>query len=445
MTESKAANKRAKDQNLFRQKVIDRLRSPEQMDLLMTITDRKSWFALIGFSIVVVITVIWAFLGTIPKTVNAQGILLNRGGVFTLQATSSGTVQDVVVEVGELVKMGQVIAKISQGDLAREIKILEQQINGLTRRHEQLKNYGAASQILEDEKAQKERDLAEAAIQSAIQQISLLQERLKSEQKLFDKGLITKAQLDRTRQELQIQEQEQIRQQTRLKGIAVDKLQVTANQEREFIASEEMIRDANKRLDTMRAQFDKSSHVTSPETGIVTELRVNKGAEISQGMAILNLELDRGSQANLETIIYVPASEGKKIQAGMKVFLEPSTVKSQEWGFLLAEVFEVGKFPVSAEAMQRILGNQSLVQMFLQSSPASIAVKARLLKNPNSFSGLQWTTGTGPNLSINAGTMCHAKINIQEQAPITLLFPMRYVREFKSNFEASPDTKGAAE
>ncbi len=67
---------------LFRAKVLDRLSSPEQMDLLMTITDRKSWLALIGFSVVAIATMIWAFWGIIPQTVTAQGILLQKGGIF---------------------------------------------------------------------------------------------------------------------------------------------------------------------------------------------------------------------------------------------------------------------------------------------------------------------------------------------------------------------------
>ncbi len=34
---------------LYRAKVLERLSSPDQIDLLMTITHRRSWFALGGF------------------------------------------------------------------------------------------------------------------------------------------------------------------------------------------------------------------------------------------------------------------------------------------------------------------------------------------------------------------------------------------------------------
>ena len=423
---------------LFREKVVDRLSSPEQMDLLMTVTDRKSWLALIGFSIVVIATIIWAFWGTIPQTVNAQGILLQKGGIFTLQAATGGSVSDVLVDVGDFVELGQVVAHIDQDELLRELELLEQQVSGLELRHNQLENYGEKSQVLEDAKVNKERESAKSAVRAAQNQLQVLNERLRAERKLFRKGLITKPSLDRTRQEIQTVRQEKKRAETALKQISLTNLQTVANLDRELILSKQALDDGKKRLKATQARYEKYSKVVSPEKGVVTEIRVNKGTEVSLGMGLLNLEVKQSDVTDLQAVIYVPASEGKKIQPQMKVLLEPSIVKSQAWGYLVGEVLEVGKFPVSAEAMNRVLGNRALVQLFMSESPAVLAVKARILKNPKSYSGFEWTTGVGPRLEINAGTICNSRITVQERSPISLIFPMRHVREFKAHLDKEP-------
>ncbi|MDW7675959.1 MAG: NHLP bacteriocin system secretion protein [Bacillota bacterium] len=120
-------------QSIFREVPLERLSSPEQLDELIKVTSPRAWFALIALVSILITVVTWSFLGTIPSKIDGHGILLHNGGVFSLQHHASGQVIDVRYKHGDLVKKGDVIARI-------EIPGLVSEINSLLITLDQIKN-----------------------------------------------------------------------------------------------------------------------------------------------------------------------------------------------------------------------------------------------------------------------------------------------------------------
>ena len=146
---------------LYRKSMIEKLSSVERTDKTMEITSPISWLSLIGISIIIIVTVIWAFLGTIPITVSGKGIvasptstnavfidesgtivsLVARAGtalragdtvltyktsdgeLHTLLSTQTGTVSDVLVSVGDRVKQGNEMVRISPNVYSQQVVV----------------------------------------------------------------------------------------------------------------------------------------------------------------------------------------------------------------------------------------------------------------------------------------------------------------------------------
>ncbi|ATW26576.1 NHLP bacteriocin system secretion protein [Candidatus Formimonas warabiya] len=108
-------------QNIFREVSLKRLSSPEQLDQLIKVTSPKGWLALIALGLLLAGVIVWSFMGSIPTKIAGQGILLNDGGVFSLTHDSSGQVLDVRFAAGDVVKKGDVIARIEQPQLVEKI------------------------------------------------------------------------------------------------------------------------------------------------------------------------------------------------------------------------------------------------------------------------------------------------------------------------------------
>src|SRR5262249_40923772 len=114
-----------KGSRVFRQAVLDRLASPEQLHTLMQVTDAKGWVALLGCFLLLAAAAVWGIFGRIPTKVEASGILLFSGGLADVVALGSGQISALEVEVGDAVSKGQVIAEVAQPELAEQIRALK--------------------------------------------------------------------------------------------------------------------------------------------------------------------------------------------------------------------------------------------------------------------------------------------------------------------------------
>lgn len=113
---------------LFRQAALDRLSSPEQLHTLMRVTDAKGWLALLGCALVIVTAVVWGIAGSVQTKVGANGILLGDGGVLELDAKGDGEIVSLDVAAGDRVKKGQIVARLSQAALDKQIANLARRI-----------------------------------------------------------------------------------------------------------------------------------------------------------------------------------------------------------------------------------------------------------------------------------------------------------------------------
>ncbi|MDR3156713.1 MAG: HlyD family efflux transporter periplasmic adaptor subunit [Lactobacillales bacterium] len=101
---------------IFRQKSLDKLSSPEQLDKLIVITSPLTWLTLIGAGLIVAVTLAWSIASRIPTTESAQGIYMNVGEVKSVHSLSQGIVEKALVKSGDTVKKGEVLFKILGGE-----------------------------------------------------------------------------------------------------------------------------------------------------------------------------------------------------------------------------------------------------------------------------------------------------------------------------------------
>lgn len=163
------------------------------------------------------------------------------------------------------------------------------------------------------------------------------------------------------------------------------------------------------------------NQVTSPYTGKVLEVRADAGNLIDLGTPLLNLELV-GDDIKLEAIMYIPATEGKSLEPGMEVQIAPSTVRQEEYGFMVGRIASVSQFPSTYQGMLRTLGSDELVQTFIGAG-APLQVKVELIPHGQTASGYKWSSIEGPPVEIHSGTLGAANIIVGQQRPIQYVLP----------------------
>lgn len=104
-----------KQNQIFRQAALAKLIAPEELDQSVQITNRRGWIALVGALAVLVAAVIWAFWGSIPVELQANGILVRQDGIGEMRAPQAGQLTELDVKAGTTLKEGQVIGKVQTG------------------------------------------------------------------------------------------------------------------------------------------------------------------------------------------------------------------------------------------------------------------------------------------------------------------------------------------
>jgi HlyD family secretion protein len=410
------------DDKIFRKAVLDRLSSPEQLHLLMRVTDAKGWLALAACALLLATAVVWGVFGKVPNKVTASGVLIPAGGLADVVAMADGQLSVLEVAPGDRVQKGQIVARVAQPELLAQIEALRKQARDLELGLEKSKELGTQDARLRSATSAQDRATLRANMDATVQRTKELQERLSAQEELLAQGLVTKETVQTTRQQLRMAE-------ASLKGAQADMQRVTLSSFSAQRANEGTLRadklrfaDAERQIKVLEDKLAQSTAVLSPDTGRVVELRAAVGDVVRNGMAIASLER---AGSGLEALLYVDSREGKSVRPGMFVEVSPSVVRRERHGSIVAKVRAVEDFPSTRSGIMRVLRNEQLVDALLaETAGAPIAIRAELATAPDSPSRYRWTSGRGPDVQLSSGTRLTAFVVTRTQRPLALVFPV---------------------
>jgi HlyD family secretion protein len=370
--------------DLFRKSALDKLSSPEQLDVMLQVTSPMGWISLAGLGILLAFAVVWSIVGKIPIVVEGQGILIRGAAVFDITASAQGRISEIAVKAGDRIEADQVIARFEQPELQLKIDNTKAQLAQIEGQNRELKSRGGS--LLSQYQAQARE----------------LREKVAVQQGLVKKGILTKSTLMRTKEQLANTEQ-----------------LITQNQMTQ--SGEELrVDDLKRQLSEMEEKLNSTTELKSPYAGRVLEVTASPGSLVAPGQRLLTLEPLTGS---LESVLYIPAGEGKKVRPGMAVRIAPSTVKQEEYGFLLGKVKTVSEFPVTPEGLRRVLRNDKLAEELIGKS-APIEVVAALQADPKTPSGFKWSSSQGPPTQVYSGTLAKGTVVVESKRPIAYVLPI---------------------
>jgi HlyD family secretion protein len=407
------------ERSIFRKAALERLSSPEQLDYLMSITSPAGWLAISAIGVILFLIVLWGFLGRVPDKVSGSGILIRGGAVYDVAAANDGFVTQVLVKPGDEVTSGQVVATMSQSELDLKIKTTELELKGLQAQDAdmtQRENKSDSSAIADYEKEEKALEDAEKSYRVQIQAD---QTEFDNQSSLLQKGLTTPASVNKARDNLyavllQLADTQVKESETKTSEIKVARETQTARNERT-----KEINKTSLDLQQYREERDSGTKVICRYSGRVIEKLVERGSPVSSKDRIITVEAE---DAPMQAVIYVPGGEGKKVVEGQEIQVSPSTVKAEEYGFILGKVTSVSYFPSTPEGMKVVLRNEELVKE-LSSKGAPIEVTALLTKDSTTKSGYRWSSSQGPPTGIFSGTQATASIVVDRKPPVEFVIP----------------------
>lgn len=101
--------------DIYRKSALERISSPEQMDKAITVTSPLSWLALGAVTVIVVVTLIWSIVGTLPVTVSTMGIVTAPTSTNSVYAPEAGRILEILVRENQTIRKDEPVIKYRVG------------------------------------------------------------------------------------------------------------------------------------------------------------------------------------------------------------------------------------------------------------------------------------------------------------------------------------------
>ena len=396
---------------LFRKAALDKLASPERLDVLMRVTSPMGWLALTTVGGILVGVIIWSIFGSIPERIDGQGVLLRGGANKEIRSTGSGVISSMDLKEGQMITVGQVLGAISAAGNNEEVNVARTKLDQLMAQKAG-QGFDAAAAIA-DARAQIVRlrgdlDMKRLDLQRAQAEVARLEP-------LFASGGSTAQRIEGARNQVS-SVQSQI---TSLQGqIGAEEGRIRQLQSG-GAGLDAQIAVARAELQRVMTRVGSQESLTSTVAGRVIEVRKNIGDTVQQNDVVATLE---DADATVQVIAFVNADVGKRIKVGMPTEVSPTDVKREEYGFMLASVSERGDFAASDAYIMSRMRNEAITKKLTGQSTV-VEVRAALKPKGSTPSGFEWSTADGPPFKIGGGTLVSINIIVERKAPITMVMP----------------------
>lgn len=409
-------------QEMFRKSALESLSSPEQLHTGMEITRPRAWIGLAAILLILVATVIWSIAGTLPSSVEGQGIIIREGGTFNIVSFGTGVITQMDdLNVGDHIRNGQILGRVAQPELEQQIQAQRTAVRHLENEESDILARMSALRPVQENSVRLQQTVLQRSIVAKQDQLRSLRIILEGQEELLSDGLITRQRYEQSRQQAMGAESDIDNARTMLQKLSVEQIETAAQREtrRQEIASR--VLQAKNKLDDLLLQHDLASRLTSPHEGLVVEVMAMKGDVVKNGQPVMSIEVNEGV---LEAVIYLPPnSNAKLLKPGMPAQISPVTAKKERFGYLVGSVIAVAQYPATEAGMLSLFNNAALVRELTRNGPP-IAVGVQLRKDPSTRSGYQWSSTTGAKVELSSGTLAGGTFVVETKRPISLLIPL---------------------
>ena len=345
----------------------------DQLDALVRVTTIQAWVGLATLFAVCASSVAFAVFCQVPTKVNGEGILLiDKDSLSQVRAQAMGRLTALHVKLGDQVKPGDLIGEISQDDLKDLIHDSETRLGNLNRDDEELTRFERKEKETQDAATARLRQaIVKASVnsrdsQKIAERVVVSSDRLRVDHHLGDLDLLTaREKLYKIRDDLN-QDQSRLAE-LELTGVRSENARRRAQLERQL-----KIRDLETKLGLDREKLTRTSRIVSHTQGQVAQLLSAPDELIREGSPVVLLHATK-EQAGIDdtgrpydSIVFVPAGEGKKIELRDRVEVTPATVKREEHGFIQGEVVAISELPATKLAIDAALQHSELSDLFLK-------------------------------------------------------------------------------
>ena len=393
--------------------------TPEHLDRTLSVTTPRAWIALGAILVTLTAIAIWSVMGTLGTYVQAEGIILGRGGlVVDVTSVRNGTLTRILLDVGDRVEQGEPVAETYDLEVVQRYR---DAVATLEERRDELHGHEvaiAAQLSLLEANVAGQRVRADTLRQVAEHLLTEAREHLANVRMLAEERVVSRASVEAAEQRVNSAQRSLFDAMTRRDQLEAETLSSRARLNEVLTGAVTEYNAARRRVDEITSIIEEWK-IRSPLSGRVAEVKSQVGSSIAAGDPVLSVET---GEEGLEVRIFVPPVDGKRVREGMPVLVSPRTVRREEYGVMKGTVAAISEFPASLAGIVSLLHNEDLATSFARAGPPYPG-RVALVPDSTTVSGVAWSSPRGGTVDITPGTLATVEIQVARNPPITMVLP----------------------
>lgn len=421
------AKQQGESATIFRDEALAYISTPNDVNKVITIVGAGTWLLILVFMVIVGLALGWLFYGSIPVTLQGQGILIPKGGIFKTITSPEGLniIKDLPVKTGQIVEKDQVIAVLDNPEMEKTIAVRAKYIDDLRKKREDLERDAAKSIQEKTENYENQRRIIEDGLKTKADYQKHLETNLEKQHMLLKKGYARHQNVLDVESQINALKAEILREREKLvqleKELMVDRENWT-QRERDIALK---ITDEERGLEDLKTRQETIRTIKSPLKGKIIAIHHKIRDNVNSNEPMVTLS--QGDESQLEGLIYLNPLEGKEVKVGMVVYMIPTHLEKEHVGYIRGEITDVSPYPETVRSLMATLQNEELVKKFAESSPP-IGARVRIATD--------WQKDQASpvkRFKLSPGTWVYGRVIIKHHSPFAIIIP-----EIKKLFEAVP-------
>jgi len=408
-------------ETIFREKAISSMSAPEKLDERIKLVPVRLWVGLIVVSVTILIASIWGFWGRIDSKVNGEGIFMNEGGIRAVSAHVSGSIKYINVYEGSDVEQNEVLGVLNEPILELEIFQLIDKFILLDNQFNEFMKDTKASLTIRNDYYKKIEGISSTEIERLEEIQKNLGEISNIYKSLKEKGITSKVEFYQILQNSITADVNVTEQKGSKYKIPVDNydfLSTKNNEVREKLKEMKLTQDD---LGLKRAEFIKKSIISSPVAGKVVSVLKRAGDNVLPGQDIFIIAPK--STDSLLLTAYFSIKDWKKILPNQLVYISPTELPPQDYGYMLGIVRHVGSYPATDEALEASYKNKNIAKYLKRGEDSVVPVEIELVPDSQNLTGIKWTCLPTLDRKITMASPCNVMVVVKQSSPASYVLP----------------------
>lgn len=380
------------------------------------------------FVVAVVVLVVGSFMVRVPVILDGQGMLMADTEVvsYAIMPESDGRLEEFLVKTGSAVKKGQVIARVSIPRLENEIEAGKLALQDLRHKEDRLNTFHKESMDAAKGTIRQQRLEAHNRDVALRERLARLDRARDGDAELIKMGFLSARAGDAVNTERgQVDDQIFVSRRQMLEA-ETNFSELAQRQRREKLELSLQIGTQERQLYSLTERLKVEGVITSPYDGVISDLLVDLYQPVTRERRVATVtpsnSVTTGQNLITSAVVFVPATQGKRLQVGMPAKILPLIFEEQQYGRIEGVVSHISTVASDEDMLLRVFKNQKLVRKLFESE-APYKVLITVSPDARGRSGLAWTSSRGPDQLLEPGTIVSGWIVHNEPRLLYLLLP----------------------